>query len=204
VIRGDLNAKAGKRASPAWARPLLRGAAGASPVRCCSWEAKPLYARKTEVKDTLTAKGRERQRLAEALQALEHREAEQIAVLGAAWDPAEYRQLKHDLDEADREERLMAAGVVTLEEKIDALHAEVRADIERRMNGLRLPLVQQVVAALDSITAANRALHGIEGLSQRLLGFAKWHLVDPSLEPRLALTKRSLPLLRPAPADPGA
>jgi predicted nucleic acid-binding Zn-ribbon protein len=160
---------------------------------------RPLVTRKVEVQRALHAKARECQRLTEALRALEHRETEQIAALGAAWDPAEYRQLKQALDEAEREERLLGAGVVAIDEQSDALHAEVREDIEKRMNDLRLPLVEQAVAALASMIESNRALHGIEALSQRLLGVARWHLVDPSLEPRLALMRRTLPLLAPAP-----
>ena len=54
----------------------------------------PLYQRKAEVQGALQSKARERQRLAEALTALEHREVEEIAALGAGWDPAEHRKIK--------------------------------------------------------------------------------------------------------------
>lgn len=126
---------------------------------------------------------------------LEHREAEAIVQLGGAWSPAAYRQLKDALADVEAEEKMLSAGLVALDEKMDALQAEVRDDIERRLNALRRPLVETVVQALDSIVEANRQLHGIEGLSLRLLQHSKHHLYDASLPHRLALMRRTAHLL---------
>jgi hypothetical protein len=163
-----------------------------------------LYQRKGEVHEQLNVRARERQRLAEALTALEHREAEQIAALGADWDPAAYRDLKSQLADVEAEEKMLVGGVAVLDAQIDSLQDSVRDDIARRLDALRVPLVDAVVQALDSITAANRQLHAIEAKSQRLLQHSKHHLYDGGLEHRLALMKRSQHLLALAGAGDAA
>jgi hypothetical protein len=155
----------------------------------------PLMARRQELSERLRLLTEEHQRLEEARTRYEATAAEDIAALGADWSPAAYRQLKADRDEVEAEERMVSGAMALLDQQVEETASRVRDDIEEALNRLRKPLVDQVVQALAAVVEVNRQLHAIEALSQGLLHHAKYHLVDGSLETRLALMRRSQHLL---------
>jgi hypothetical protein len=155
----------------------------------------PLLRRRHELGERLRLLTEEHQRLAEALTRYEATAAEELAVLGADWSPAAYRQLKTDREEIATEHRMVSGAVELLDQHMEEATSRVQADIERHLNALRKPLVALVVQALEAVVDANRQLHAIEALSQALLHHAKYHLYDASLPQRLALMQRTQHLL---------
>jgi hypothetical protein len=155
----------------------------------------PLVQRRQTLVQRLQALEVDHTRLEVERRTLEHREAEQVAALGAEWNPAAYRELKHALNDNEDETATVRTGLDLLDQYIDEATSTTRDDIEAAFNRLRQPLLAQVIAALESIVDANRQIHAIEGLSQRLLQVGKYHLYDASLEPRLAQMQRTAYLM---------
>jgi hypothetical protein len=155
----------------------------------------PLLRRRQELGERLRLLTEEHQRLEEALTRAEATAAEELAVLGADWSPAAYRQLKTDREEIATEHRMVSGAVALLDQQMEEMTSRVQDDIEVALNRLRKPLLDHVVQALATVVEANRQLHAIEALSQALLHHAKYHLYDASLPQRLALMQRTQHLL---------
>jgi flagellar biosynthesis GTPase FlhF len=156
---------------------------------------RPLMVRRQDLSERLRLLEADRQRLEADVQRAEATEVEQIAVMGGEWNPAAFRQLKAALEETATEERMITGAQEVLDQKIEDVTSEVRHDVEERLNRLRKPLVEQIVAALESVVEANRQIHAIEALSQGLLQHAKYHLYDAGLPQRLVLMQRTQRLL---------
>jgi hypothetical protein len=155
----------------------------------------PLLRRRHALGERLRLLTEEHQRLEEALTRYEATAAEELAVLGADWSPAAYRQLKTDREEIATEHRMVSGAVALLDQQMEEMTSRVQDDIEVALNRLRKPLLDHVVQALATVVEANRQLHAIEALSQALLHHAKYHLYDASLPQRLALMQRTQHLL---------
>jgi hypothetical protein len=155
----------------------------------------PLVTRRQALVERLRALEDAHQRLTAERSALEQQEAQAVAVMGSAWSPTAYRQLKERLSDNESEAATIAAGLELLDQEIDAVTSMVRDELEAALNWRRKRLIDPVIAALETLVDGNRQIHALEALSQRLLQVAKYHLYDAGLEPRLALLKRSQHLL---------
>jgi hypothetical protein len=155
----------------------------------------PLVARRHALGERLRLLAQEHQRLEADVQRMEAAEVEQIAAVGGDWNPVAFRQAKAALDETATEERMITGALELLDQQMEEVTSRVRDDIEEHFNRLRKPLVDQIVAALETIVDVNRQLHGIEALSQALLQHAKYHLYDAGLPQRLVLMQRTQHLL---------
>jgi len=152
--------------------------------------------RRTELHARLEQLARDRLTLQQTITDIEASQAASIADLGDAWTPPlNWRETKQALADVEATERMINSGLGPLDEQIDLAMSEAREAIEQALNRLRRPLVAIVQRAMVSMVEANAQLHSIEAKSNRLLGYARYHLTDGTLQQRLQLVERTAALL---------
>lgn len=163
-----------------------------------------LIVRRHDIQARLGILAEEHRQVDAQLRDLSATEAEQVAVLGTQWSPAKLRELKVRLADIETEETTLGLGLQVLDDHISEAKEAVWQEVEEGFNALRRPLVNQIMQALEGITDANKQLHAIEALAQRVLGVGRWHLVDGQLPQRLDVMRRTQRLLNGADASRAA